>query len=78
MDGLEFEVLAKCEFFNPSRSIRYRIALEIIEDSEAEGKIKPGDTLIEPRSGNKGIGLALAAAVIGNKAAIVAPEKMLR
>ena len=76
MHGLECEVLAKCEFFNPGGSIKDRIALQMIEDAEAEGKIKPGDTLIEPTSGNTGIGLALAAAVKGYKAVIVMPEKM--
>lgn len=74
--GLKCELLAKCEFFNAGGSVKDRIGLRMIEDAEREGRIKPGDTLIEPTSGNTGIGLALAAAVKGYRCIIVMPEKM--
>jgi len=75
-DGIECEILAKCEFMNPGGSIKDRIALRMIEEGEKAGKYKPGDTLIEPTSGNTGIGLAMVAAVKGYKCVIVLPEKM--
>ncbi|XP_064651397.1 cystathionine beta-synthase-like [Lineus longissimus] len=75
-EGLECEILAKCEFFNAGGSVKDRIALRMVEDAEASGRIKPGDCLIEPTSGNTGIGLALAAAVKGYRCVIVMPEKM--
>lgn len=60
---VDAEVLVKCEFFNAGGSVKDRIAKQMVEDAELEGRIHPGDTLIEPTSGNTGIGLALAAAV---------------
>ncbi|XP_020611099.1 cystathionine beta-synthase-like [Orbicella faveolata] len=74
--GLKCELLAKCEYFNAGGSVKDRIGLRMIEDAEREGRLKPGDTLIEPTSGNTGIGLALAAAVKGYRCIIVMPEKM--
>ncbi|XP_055975205.1 cystathionine beta-synthase [Sorex fumeus] len=74
--GLKCELLAKCEFFNAGGSVKDRIALRMIEDAERAGTLKPGDTIIEPTSGNTGIGLALAAAVKGYRCIIVMPEKM--
>ncbi|XP_020904552.1 cystathionine beta-synthase [Exaiptasia diaphana] len=74
--GLKCELLAKCEFFNAGGSVKDRIGLRMIEEAEKDGKLKPGDTLIEPTSGNTGIGLALAAAVKGYRCIIVMPEKM--
>jgi len=74
--GLKCELLAKCEFFNAGGSVKDRIALRMVEDAEKNGMLKPGDTIIEPTSGNTGIGLALAAAVKGYRCIIVLPEKM--
>ncbi|XP_078726121.1 cystathionine beta-synthase-like protein isoform X2 [Lampetra fluviatilis] len=74
--GLKCEILAKCEFFNSGGSVKDRIALRMVEDAERDGLLQPGDTIIEPTSGNTGIGLALAAAVKGYRCIIVMPEKM--
>ena len=74
--SLTCEVLVKCEFFNAGGSVKDRIGKRMVEDAEAKGILKPGDTLIEPTSGNTGIGLALAAATKGYRCIIVLPEKM--
>ncbi|MEQ2276748.1 hypothetical protein XENORESO_007870 [Xenotaenia resolanae] len=74
--GIKCEILAKCEFFNAGGSVKDRISLRMVEDAERAGILKPGDTIIEPTSGNTGIGLALAAAVKGYRCIIVMPEKM--
>ena len=74
--SLPLILVAKCEFFNAGGSVKDRIALRMVEDAEKTGMLKPGDTIIEPTSGNTGIGLALAAAVKGYRCIIVLPEKM--
>ena len=74
--GLEARLLAKLEYFNPAGSVKDRIAKEMIEQTQREGKLKPGSTIIEPTSGNTGIGLASIAAAKGYRAVIVMPETM--
>src|SRR5215213_4909940 len=74
--GDRAEVWVKSERSNPGASIKDRIALAMIEDAERSGKLKPGGTIIEPTSGNTGIGLAMVAAVKGYKLVLVMPESM--
>lgn len=77
-EGLSCNVYAKCEFVNPGGSVKDRIGYRMVLDAERQGRIKPGDTLIEPTSGNTGIGIALAGAARGYRVIITMPEKMSR
>ena len=74
--GLDTPVIAKVEFFNPGGSVKDRIALAMIEDAEQKGTLQPGATIIEPTSGNTGVGLALVSAVKGYHLILTMPETM--
>jgi cystathionine beta-synthase len=76
--GTGCEYLAKCEYLNAGGSVKDRIGKRMVEEAQKSGRIQPGDTLIEPTSGNTGIGMALAAAVYGYRMIITMPEKMSR
>src|SRR2546430_4833506 len=73
---VEPQILAKLEYLNPGGSVKDRIGLAMIEKAEAEGKLKPGGTIVEPTSGNTGVGLAIAAAKKGYRCIFVMPDKM--
>jgi len=75
-EGVPADLCYKLEFFNPIASVKDRIAIAMIEDLEASGKLKAGGTIVEPTSGNTGIGIAFAAAAKGYKAILVMPEQM--
>jgi cystathionine beta-synthase len=74
--GLPCPIYAKVEFFNPGGSIKDRIALNIIEEAERSGRLKPGGTIVESTSGNTGLGLAIVSAKKGYKTIFVLPDKM--
>ena len=74
--GLKAKVIGKLEYFNPAGSVKDRIALAMIEDAEEKGLLKPGATIIEPTSGNTGVGLAYVAAVRGYKVILTMPDTM--
>ena len=74
--GVEMPIVAKVEYFNPGGSVKDRIALAMIEAAEASGELQPGGTIIEPTSGNTGVGLALVAAVKGYRLILTMPETM--
>ena len=73
---LEPTLLAKLDYMNPGGSVKDRIAMGMIEAAEREGKLKPGGTIVEPTSGNTGVGLAIAAALLGYRCVFVMPDKV--
>jgi len=75
-EGIQCEMVAKCEFFNAAGSVKDRIGLNMVEEAEKQGRLKKGDVLIEPTSGNTGLGLALTAAIKGYRCIITLPMKM--
>lgn len=75
-EGLECNLLCKCEFLNPCGSVKDRIGRRMFVDAEKQGRIAKGDVVIEPTSGNTGIGMAVTAAVLGYNMIITMPEKM--
>jgi len=77
-DGLQAAVLAKVEYFNPGGSVKDRIALRMIEDAERSGALQPGGTIVEPTSGNTGVGLAIAAQTRGYSCVFVCPDKVAK
>src|SRR5436190_20213563 len=74
--GIDATVIAKLEYLNPGGSVKDRIGLRMIEAAEREGKLKPGGTITGPTSGNTGVGLAIAAAIMGYRCIFVMPDKM--
>merc|ERR1719262_150484 len=74
--GLDCQIIAKCEYYSAGGSVKDRIAFRMIREAEAAGLIKPGDTLIEPTSGNTGVGICMAGAVLGYRVIICLPKKM--
>src|SRR4051794_10198379 len=74
--GIEATVLAKVEYFNPGGSVKDRIALRMVEEAEKSGLLQPGGTIVEPTSGNTGVGLALVAQLKGYKCVFVCPDKV--
>ena len=75
-DGIAAPVLAKVEYFNPGGSVKDRIALRMIEAAEASGELRPGGTIVEPTSGNTGVGLAMVAQRRGYDCVFVCPDKV--
>ena len=74
--GLEPTILAKLDYMNPGGSVKDRIAIPMIRAAEREGKLAPGGTIVEPTSGNTGVGLAIAAALLGYRCVFVMPDKV--
>lgn len=75
-EGIECDLLVKCEFLNPGGSVKDRIGRRMVLDAEARGELTAGDVILEPTSGNTGIGLSMAAASRGYRMVITMPEKM--